>query len=51
VGMSPSAYQATFAAAGAPRIPGCYVFMHGLSDRRDPPIPAIPEKRPATGRP
>ncbi|RDI51961.1 helix-turn-helix transcriptional regulator [Nocardia mexicana] len=36
VGMSPSAYQAKFAAEGAPRIPGCYVFMHGLSDRKLP---------------
>lgn len=34
VGMSPSAYQAKYAAEGTPRIPGCYVFMHGLSDRR-----------------
>ena len=33
VGVSPSAYQARFAQAGAPKIPGCYVFMHGLSDR------------------
>ncbi|MEV0356721.1 AraC family transcriptional regulator [Nocardia sp. NPDC050697] len=39
VGVSPSDYQAKFA-DGAPRIPGCYVFMHGLSDRS-----AIPEKR------
>jgi len=31
VGVSPTAYQAKFA-AGAPHIPGCYVFMHGLSD-------------------
>ncbi|MBF6172825.1 helix-turn-helix domain-containing protein [Nocardia blacklockiae] len=36
VGLSPSAYQAKFAAEGAPMIPGCYVFMHGLSDRRSP---------------
>lgn len=36
VGMSPAAYQAKFAADGAPRIPGCYVFMHGLSDRLPP---------------
>jgi AraC-like DNA-binding protein len=36
VGISPSAYQASFAASGAPRIPGCYVFMHGLRDRRFP---------------
>ena len=34
VGMSPSAYQAKYAAEGTPKIPGCYVFMHGLSDRR-----------------
>ncbi len=32
VGESPSAYQRRWAAVGAPRIPGCYVFMHGLSD-------------------
>ena len=42
VGVSPSAYQARFAEQGAPHIPGCYVFMHGLSDRR--PSFAIPEK-------
>lgn len=33
VGVSPSTYQASFA-NGAPKIPGCFVFMHGLSDRR-----------------
>jgi AraC-like DNA-binding protein len=46
VGVSPSAYQARYAREGAPKIPGCYVFMHGLSDRR--PLPddgAILEKR------
>jgi AraC-like DNA-binding protein len=39
VGMSPSAYQSKYAADGTPKIPGCYVFMHGLSDRagRRPP--------------
>ncbi len=41
VGTSPSGYQAKFAEHGAPRIPGCYVFMHGLSDRNT----AISEKR------
>nr|WP_081514169.1 AraC family transcriptional regulator [Nocardia donostiensis] len=40
VGVSPSAYQAKFA-DGAPRIPGCYVFMHGLSDRRPVPGSAL----------
>jgi AraC-like DNA-binding protein len=38
VGVPPSAYQARYAEAGAPRIPGCYVLMHGLSDRKDPAI-------------
>jgi AraC-like DNA-binding protein len=42
VGVSPSAYQARFAERGAPHIPGCFVFMHGLSDKR--PSFAIPEK-------
>ncbi|TSD95105.1 helix-turn-helix transcriptional regulator [Skermania sp. ID1734] len=34
VGMSPSEYQAKYATEGVPHIPGCYVFMHGLSDRK-----------------
>ncbi|MFC9896661.1 helix-turn-helix domain-containing protein [Nocardia sp. NPDC127579] len=34
VGVSPSEYQAKFAATGNPHIPGCYIFMHGLSDRK-----------------
>jgi AraC-like DNA-binding protein len=33
VGVSPSSYQARYAGSGTPRIPGCYVLMHGLSDR------------------
>lgn len=51
VGQSPSEYQASFAATGAPRIPGCFVFMHGLSDRRTPPTTATSEKRSAPSRP
>jgi AraC-like DNA-binding protein len=35
VGMSPSEYQAKFAASGIPHVPGCYVFMHGLTHRRN----------------
>lgn len=46
VGMSPSAYQEKFAATGAPHIPGCFIFMAGLSDRRRDS--AIPEKPSAT---
>lgn len=30
VGESPSRYQARYAVAGAPHIPGCYLFMWGL---------------------
>lgn len=33
VGSSPSEYQARWALTGAPRIPGCFVLMNGLSDR------------------
>ena len=33
VGVTPSAYQDKYAEVGAPRIPGCWIFMHGLSDR------------------
>lgn len=42
VGTAPSDYQAKYAKGGAPRIPGCFVFMHGLSDRMA--SSAIPEK-------
>ncbi|HEV3365146.1 MAG TPA: AraC family transcriptional regulator [Acidimicrobiia bacterium] len=42
VGVSPSAYQAKVAGRSTPRIPGCFVFMHGLSDRAGKS--AIPEK-------
>lgn len=34
VGETPSAFQRRWAATGAPRIPGCYVFMWGLAERR-----------------
>lgn len=43
VGTAPSAYQARYAAAGVPPIPGCYVFMHGLSDRRSPATSEKPD--------
>ena len=32
VGEPPSAFQARYAASGAPHIPGCYVFMWGLAE-------------------
>ncbi|MCU1367031.1 MAG: HTH-type transcriptional regulator ArgR [Ilumatobacteraceae bacterium] len=50
VGVTPSTYQLEFARTGAPRIPGCFVLMHGLSDRRTPADgSAIPEKRLSVG--
>jgi AraC-like DNA-binding protein len=33
VGESPSEFQKRYAADGAPRIPGCFVFMWGLAER------------------
>jgi transcriptional regulator GlxA family with amidase domain len=35
-GESPSQLQRRYAVSGAPRIPGCYVFMWGLAERRNP---------------
>lgn len=35
VGETPSAFQSRYAVHGAPRIPGCWVFMAGLVERRD----------------
>jgi AraC-like DNA-binding protein len=46
VGESPSEFQRRWAATGAPRIPGCFVFMWGLAEKRDsasqekPPTPS-----------
>ncbi len=34
VGETPSAFQSRYAVQGAPRIPGCWVFMAGLVERR-----------------
>ncbi len=45
VGETPSEFQRRYAASGAPRIPGCYVFLWGLAERS-----AIQEK-PATPSP
>jgi transcriptional regulator GlxA family with amidase domain len=33
VGESPSEFQRRYAADGAPRIPGCFIFMWGLAER------------------
>lgn len=35
-GETPRQFQQRYAASGAPRIPGCYVFMWGLAERRSP---------------
>lgn len=45
VGESPSEFQRRYAAAGNPRIPGCYVFMAGLVERGS----ATQEKRDGPG--
>lgn len=45
VGETPSAFQARYAADGAPRIPGCFVFMWGLAERsatQEKPEPSDP---------
>ncbi|GAA3387711.1 AraC family transcriptional regulator [Cryptosporangium minutisporangium] len=34
VGETPSEFQRRWAATGAPHIPGCFVFMWGLAERR-----------------
>lgn len=34
VGETPSGFQRRYAIDGAPRIPGCFVFMWGLAERR-----------------
>ena len=36
VGETPSEFQRRWAATGAPHIPGCFVFMWGLAERRAP---------------
>ena len=33
VGETPSEFQRRYALAGAPRIPGCYIFQWGLAER------------------
>lgn len=35
VGETPSDFQRRYAMQGAPRIPGCWVFMSGLVERQD----------------
>ena len=47
VGESPSDFQRRYAAAGAPHMPGCYVFMWGLAERRG----SASEEKPARRRP
>lgn len=45
VGESPRDFQGRYAETGAPRIPGCYVFMWGLAERRAGSRTASEEKR------
>ena len=48
VGESPSGFQRRWSEAGAPRIPGCYLFMWGLAERAATE-PVEPEAETATG--
>jgi AraC-like DNA-binding protein len=48
IGETPSEFQRRWAATGAPHIPGCFVLMWGLAERRDC---ATEEKPPACGAP
>ena len=45
VGDTPSEFQRRWAAAGAPHIPGCFVFMWGLAERRG----SATEEKPESG--
>ncbi|HQZ36420.1 MAG TPA: AraC family transcriptional regulator [Ilumatobacteraceae bacterium] len=45
VGETASSVQARYSASGAPRVPGCFVFMWGLAERRHGQI--VEEQRPA----
>lgn len=36
-GETPTSLQRRHAATGAPRVPGCFVFMRGLAEHRPPP--------------
>jgi len=47
VGESPSSYQRRWAANGAPRVPGCWVFMRGAAG----PTTASGEKQATHGSP
>ncbi|MEO7069241.1 MAG: AraC family transcriptional regulator [Nostocoides sp.] len=49
VGESPSAFQRRHAAAGAPHIPGCYVFMCALG--HGPGGQSAIEEKPSSGPP
>ena len=47
VGESPSEFQRRWARTGAPHIPGCFVLMWGLAERR---AGSATQEKPATGR-
>ena len=48
VGETPSQFQARYVVAGAPHIPGCYVFMWGLAERPTVKAPGSPQSRRST---
>lgn len=51
VGEPPSQFQGRYAASGAPRIPGCYVFMWGLAERESGGGSAASQEKHGEGQP
>lgn len=49
VGETPSEFQRRWAATGAPRIPGCFLFMWGLAEHSGAERSASADKRAAPG--
>jgi AraC-like DNA-binding protein len=47
-GETPSQFQQRYLRSGTPRIPGCFVFMRGLADRRPAPTDSANEEKRAT---
>lgn len=50
VGETPSDFQRRWSARGAPRIPGCFVFMWGLAERQPPATGTGSQASQADGR-
>jgi AraC-like DNA-binding protein len=49
VGETPSEFQRRYSQTGAPRIPGCFVFMLGLAERTEPKETSASQEKPPPG--